>query len=427
MQDGQFRSLLLLIVPLGILAVLFLFPGQPQEVKKTDEPMKTATVPVPPPSAHPAMVPPTPQMIRSHSGVNGDYRGSCAGHLLRNQQPVSGTVLELTIIADAPLDGKELRDMMPLRPGNRLSVVTDSQGAFHFDNLPAGHYGFRAETDTELATDDVPVRVVPATDGPDSFASTSARRRMNTVLELTAAEPLGGRVLTADGQPARGAEIYPFCLLGESPLAAAESYILGRVCTADGSFFFPKLKKGDWQFVVSFNGNEPTPTDWYSTGTRDAEVRPGQNQKGRTPDIVGKTFNGEIFKLSALRGKYVLVDFWATWCGPCRGETPSMRAAYDAFKNDPRLVMVGLSLDREIAAPKQYVADNGMAWTQVFLGDWSKTSIPSDYGVEGIPAIMLFDPEGKCVARDLRGPAIRETIAKFLANTGQPAAGIPSS
>jgi hypothetical protein len=76
--------------------------------------------------------------------------------------------------------------------------------------------------------------------------------------------------------------------------------------------------------------------------------------------------------------------------------------------------MVGLSLDKSKDAPRSYVEKNGLRWTQGFLGDWAKTKVPEDYGVSGIPAIWLIGPDGRIVAKDLRGKGIKKAVAKVL-------------
>jgi thiol-disulfide isomerase/thioredoxin len=132
------------------------------------------------------------------------------------------------------------------------------------------------------------------------------------------------------------------------------------------------------------------------------------------PSFEVKTVDGKPLKLDDYRGKYVLLDFWATWCGPCRGETPSLKAVHQAFGKDDRFAMVGLSLDAKPDEPKTYAAENDLSWTQGFLGEWTTTNLPDRYGVRGIPSIWLIGPDGKVVAKDLRGDGIKAAVAEAL-------------
>ena len=133
------------------------------------------------------------------------------------------------------------------------------------------------------------------------------------------------------------------------------------------------------------------------------------------PEFEVKKLDGGSVRLGDFRGRYVLLDFWATWCGPCRAETPNLKAVYETYGKDPRFAMLGLSLDPAVEAPKGYAKTEGVTWPQAFLGDWSKATLPARYGVEGIPAIFLVDPAGKIVATDLRGAEIGKAVGAALA------------
>ncbi|MGD2174868.1 MAG: carboxypeptidase regulatory-like domain-containing protein, partial [Candidatus Brocadiaceae bacterium] len=134
----------------------------------------------------------------------------------------------------------------------------------------------------------------------------------------------------------------------------------------------------------------------------------------RAPDISFETLKGERMRLSDFRGRHVLVDFWATWCGPCLGETPHLVEVWEEFGEREDFAMVGLSLDKGKDKPRAYAEEKGMEWVQGFLGDWSATNVPDRFGVRGIPAIFLIDPEGQIVARDLRGQRIKRAVETAL-------------
>jgi peroxiredoxin len=133
------------------------------------------------------------------------------------------------------------------------------------------------------------------------------------------------------------------------------------------------------------------------------------------PDFSIKTLDDKVLKLADLRGKFVLLDFWATWCGPCVAEMPNLKETYDAFTNDARLVMVGLSLDKDRDQMTRFLKAKDIRWQQALLTDGWANTVARNYGVETVPSTFLIGPDGKLRACGLRGH-VKETIASMLAH-----------
>lgn len=130
------------------------------------------------------------------------------------------------------------------------------------------------------------------------------------------------------------------------------------------------------------------------------------------PDFSATALDGKEFKLSGLRGKTVLLDFWATWCGPCVGELPTLKQAQEKFA-DRGLVIVSISLDNQAETARKFASQQGMNWTQLWTAGVYESELAKLYGVGAIPATFLIGPDGKVVARDLRGKKLLRQIEKL--------------
>lgn len=132
------------------------------------------------------------------------------------------------------------------------------------------------------------------------------------------------------------------------------------------------------------------------------------------PDFQEKDVAGQPLSISKYKGKIVLVDFWATWCGPCVGELPNVLAAYQKY-HDKGFEIVGISLDKNKDELEKFVKEKGMTWQQYFDGQGWDSKLGKKYGITAIPATFLLDGEGKIIATDLRGDGLEKELSKRLA------------
>jgi peroxiredoxin len=131
------------------------------------------------------------------------------------------------------------------------------------------------------------------------------------------------------------------------------------------------------------------------------------------PDFTLPDPSGKMISLSSFRGKYVLVDFWASWCGPCRQENPNVVKAYQQFKGK-NFTILGVSLDKTKDKWQEAIKADGLAWNHVSdLKFWESAVVPL-YGINAIPTNFLLDPQGKIIAANLRGQALEEKLKEVL-------------
>ena len=133
-------------------------------------------------------------------------------------------------------------------------------------------------------------------------------------------------------------------------------------------------------------------------------------------DFTQTRLDGEAFKLSSLRGKYVLIDFWAAWCKPCRAENPNVVKAYNKYK-DQNFEIVGVSLDASKKQWENAVEKDGLPWIHVSDLKYWKNEVAVQYDINSVPANLLIDPDGIIIAKNLRGEALTERLSQLFQKT----------
>ncbi len=135
------------------------------------------------------------------------------------------------------------------------------------------------------------------------------------------------------------------------------------------------------------------------------------------PEFSQADTSGKMISLASFRGKYVLVDFWASWCGPCRAENPNVVAAFDKYK-DRNFTVLGVSLDdEERDGQKKWlaaIAKDQLTWTHVSDLKFWDNAVAKQYGIQAIPQNLLLDPTGKIVAKNIRGEELQTKLAELI-------------
>jgi thiol-disulfide isomerase/thioredoxin len=212
--------------------------------------------------------------------------------------------------------------------------------------------------------------------------------------------------ISIDGKPVGEkmlATVDDFILSHPDSYVSADLVLENKMTVVDVVKFEPMYKALSPRVISSFSGKKIT----------DKFLKAKQFAVGKNIDFTLPDKDGKEFKLSSLKGKYVLIDFWASWCVPCRAENPYLLKAYNELKSK-NFEIVGVSLDDKKAAWLQAVQSDQMPWTQVSDVKGFKTEVAVRFGITAIPQNVLLDPQGKVIAKDLRGPDVNTKIAAYL-------------
>ena len=245
-------------------------------------------------------------------------------------------------------------------------------------------------------------------------------------LKLDGGSAVLGRVVDAGG--AAIANVSVVAASGKEP-----TFEFGAVSDAQGRYRISGLERGTWHLAglrygmrelpgcgngpqqlfgaQSFNVADLTPQE-IELRVSASRIPPKIGESA--PDFSVTALDGRALKLSQFRGKIVLLDFWATWCGMCRADFPKLLATYEALAPSARFEIVGVSIDEDAQLVRRFVDSRGLRWPQTALGIAAKNPVAQLYNVNSTPSTVLIDADGKVVAINLTGEPLRTKIEALL-------------
>ena len=143
-------------------------------------------------------------------------------------------------------------------------------------------------------------------------------------------------------------------------------------------------------------------------------IQAGLKVGSKFPDFAEKDTAGKPFSIASQKGRVVLIDFWATWCGPCVAELPNVLKAYEKH-HAKGFEILGISLDKDRKRLEDFTKQKHMTWPQYFDGLYWQNKLAVKYGINSIPATYLLDGDGNIIAKNLRGEELQDAVAKALA------------
>ena len=193
--------------------------------------------------------------------------------------------------------------------------------------------------------------------------------------------------------------------IDENPGSLASLAIIEQLNPDEDIESFQKLDKG----LQANYGNTMYYSQFHASFEKMSALSPGKE----VPEITLPNPEGEMVSLSSLRGKIVLVDFWASWCKPCRAENPNVVSAYNKY-HDKGFEVFSVSFDKDRASWLRAIEADNLTWTHVSDLKFWNSAVVRLYNISGIPFAVLIDKEGKIMAKNLRGPALHKKLDEIF-------------